>query len=44
MHLHHERSMIGVQCQLMICRGHIRASKGAHGWVCGGWVGQWVNG
>ena len=22
-------SMIGVQCQLMICRGHIRASKGA---------------
>ena len=29
MHLHHERSMIGVYCQLMICRGHIRASKGA---------------
>ena len=28
MHLHHERSMIGVQCQLVICRGHIRASKG----------------
>ena len=28
MHLHHEESMIGVQCQLMICRGHIRASKG----------------
>ena len=28
-HLHHERLMIGVQCQLMICRGHIRASKGA---------------
>ena len=27
MHLHHEQSMIGVQCQLMICRGHIRASK-----------------
>ena len=27
--LHHEGSMIGVQCQLMICRGHIRASKGA---------------
>ena len=26
--LHHEWSMIGVQCQLMICRGHIRASKG----------------
>ena len=28
MHLHHEGSMIGVQCQLMICRGHIRVSKG----------------
>ena len=28
MHLHYQRSMIGVQCQLMICRGHIRASKG----------------
>ena len=28
MHLHHEQSMIGVQCQLVICRGHIRASKG----------------
>ena len=28
MRLHHEGSMIGVQCQLMICRGHIRASKG----------------
>ena len=27
--LHHEWSMIGVQSQLMICRGHIRASKGA---------------
>ena len=27
MHLHHEGLMIGVQCQLMICRGHIRASK-----------------
>ena len=26
--LHHEGSMIGVQCQLTICRGHIRASKG----------------
>ena len=26
--LHHEGSMIGIQCQLMICRGHIRASKG----------------
>ena len=26
--LHHEGSMIGVQCQLMISRGHIRASKG----------------
>ena len=29
MHLDHERLMIRVQCQLMICRGHIRASKGA---------------
>ena len=28
MRLHYEESMIGVQCQLMICRGHIRASKG----------------
>ena len=28
MHLRHEGSMIGVQCQLMICREHIRASKG----------------
>ena len=28
MRLDHEGSMIGVQCQLMICRGHIRASKG----------------
>ena len=28
MRLDHERSMIGVQCQLMICRGHTRASKG----------------
>ena len=26
---HHEWSMIGVQCQLMICREHIRASKDA---------------
>ena len=26
--LDHEGSIIGVQCQLMICRGHIRASKG----------------
>ena len=25
MHLHHEVSMIRVECQLMICRGHIRA-------------------
>ena len=24
-----EGSMIRVHCQLMICRGHIRASKGA---------------
>ena len=30
MHLHHEGSMIGVQYQLMICRGHTRASKGAY--------------
>ena len=29
MRLHCEGSMIRVQCQLMICRGHIRASKGA---------------
>ena len=29
MRLHHEGSMIRVQCQLMIYRGHIRASKGA---------------
>ena len=28
MRLDHEGSMIGVQCQLMICREHIRASKG----------------
>ena len=28
MRLDHEGSMIGVQCQLMIYRGHIRASKG----------------
>ena len=27
-YLHYEQSMIGVQCQLMICRGHIRACKG----------------
>ena len=27
MRLDHEGSMIGVQCQLMICRGHIRVSK-----------------
>ena len=27
-HLPHEESMIGVQCQLVICRGHIRASQG----------------
>ena len=30
MRLDHEGSMIGVQCQLMICRGHIRASKGIY--------------
>ena len=29
MRLHHEGSMIRVQCQLMICRGHIRESMGA---------------
>ena len=29
MHLHHEGLMIGVQCQLIICRGHISPSKGA---------------
>ena len=28
MRLHYEGLMIGLQCQLMICRGHIRASKG----------------
>ena len=28
MSLDHEESMIGVQCQLMICRRHIRSSKG----------------
>ena len=27
MRLQHEGSMIGVQCQLMICRGHIRVSE-----------------
>ena len=26
--LNHEESMIGVQCEMMIGRGHIRASKG----------------
>ena len=26
---YHEGSMIRVHCQLMICRGHIRASKDA---------------
>ena len=26
--LHHEGSIIGIQCQLMTCRGQIRASKG----------------
>ena len=26
--LHHEGSIIGIQYQLMTCRGHIRASKG----------------
>ena len=28
MHLDHEGSMIGGSMSLMICRGHIRASKG----------------
>ena len=27
--LHHEGLMIGVQCRLMVCRGHIRVCKGA---------------
>ena len=27
-HLHHKGSMIRAHCQLMICRGHIGASKG----------------
>ena len=35
MHLDHEGLMIGVQCQLMICRGHIRASKGTFQIFCG---------
>ena len=50
MHLHYEGSMIGAQCQLMICRGHIRASKGTFEiflwlmvlWVGGGWGGWWM--
>ena len=29
MRLHHEGSMIRVHCQLIIYRGHIRASKSA---------------
>ena len=29
MHLHHEGSMIRLHCQLMVCRGHIRTTKGA---------------
>ena len=29
MRLYHEGSMIRLHCQLMICRGHIRTSKGA---------------
>ena len=28
MHLYYERSMIGVQCQLVICSGYIKAIKG----------------
>ena len=34
MRLDHEGSMIGVQCQLMICRGHITASKGTFQIFC----------
>ena len=34
MRLDHEGSMIGVQCQLMIYRGHIRASKGTFQIFC----------
>ena len=37
MRLHHEGLMIGVQCQLMICRGDIRASKGTFQIFCGLW-------
>ena len=29
MHLYHQALVIEVQCQLMICKGHIQASKGA---------------
>ena len=29
MRLYHEGSMIRLHCQLMICRGYIRTSKGA---------------
>ena len=35
MHLHHEWSMIGIQCQLLICRGHIRVSKVHFKFFCG---------
>ena len=28
-HLWHEGQIIGVQCQLMICRAHIKISKGS---------------
>ena len=34
MRLHHEGSVIRVQCQLMICRGHIRASMGTLKILC----------
>ena len=35
MHLDHEGSMIGGSMSLMICRGHIRASKGTFQIFCG---------
>ena len=35
MHLDHEGSMIGVQCQLMIYKGLIKASKGKFQIFCG---------
>ena len=35
MRLDNEGSMIGVQCQLVTGRGHIRASKGTFQIFCG---------